>query len=371
MANEEQLALLRQGVTVWNRWRKEHDERYPDLSRADLRQVRLNRANFRGVDLRDTDLSEASLIGAHLSWANLTGASLSGARLRGAYLYGTTLTVTNLSRADLRHANLSSAKLMATDLSEVNLTNANLYSASLNRVNLSGADLSRANLTRTQLVRTNLTNATLTHCSVYGMALWNVQLEGALQENLIITPDNEPTIAVDDLEMAQFVSLLLSHNKLHTNFNSVAERGVLLLGHFSGGGLEILQAVATKLRQERYLPIMFDLDRPDDRTHRGTLQTLAGLSRFIIADVSGPSVSPELYATVPHVKRPFVPICEVGKEPFAMAVDLLEYPWVVRSPVIFTSLEELISLVSSKIIVPAEEKHQARQRLLNELFHPA
>jgi uncharacterized protein YjbI with pentapeptide repeats len=369
MANEEHLALLRQGVAAWNRWRKEHDEPYPDLSRANLRQVRLNRANLHGADLRGANLSQASLVGANLCFSNLTQASLSRAHLRGAYLGSTTLTLTNLSGADLRQAHLDGAKLLATDLSEANLSEASLYSAYLNEVNLSGADLSGAKLTRAQLVKTNLTNATLTQCSVYGIALWNVQLEGAIQENLIITPDNEPTIAVDDLEMAQFASLLLSHNKLRTSFNSVTERGVLLLGHFRGGGLETLQAVAARLREERYLPIMLDLDRPDDRTHRATVQTLAGLSRFIVADVSGPSIAPELYATVPHCKRPFVPILEAGREPFAMAVDLLEYPWVVRPTVIFTSIEELVSLVFSKIIAPAEEKHQARQQLLNELFH--
>ncbi|MGI0133540.1 MAG: hypothetical protein ACREBW_01085, partial [Candidatus Micrarchaeaceae archaeon] len=156
------------------------------------------------------------------------------------------------------------------------------------------------------------------------------------------------------------ISLLLSHNKLRTSFNAVMERGVLLLGRFSGGGLEILQAVATRLREERYLPIMLDLDRPDDRIHRKTVQALAGLSRFIIADVSGPSVPPELYATVPHFKIPFIPIFEAGREPFAMAVDLLEYPWVIRPTVIFASTDELVSLVTSRIIVPAEEKYQMR-----------
>jgi hypothetical protein len=45
-----------------------------------------------------------------------------------------------------------------------------------------------------------------------------------------------------------------------------------------------------------------------------------------------------------------------------MAVDLLEYPWVVRPPVIFTSTEELLDLVPSRIIAPAEEKHQGRAR---------
>lgn len=370
MANEEQLALLRRGVAAWNQWRKEHDEPHPDLHGADLRQARLNRANLHGADLRDANLSQASLVGANLCFANLTQANLGSAHLRGAYLSRVTLSLTNLSRADLRQARLDGAKLLGTDLSEVNLSDANLYTASLARVNLRRADLSRANLHRAQLERTDLTNATLTQCLVHGIALWNVQLEGAIQENLIITPEDGPTIAVDDLELAQFISLLLHHHKLRNGFNAMAERGVLLLGRFGGGGLGILQAVAAKLREARYLPIILNLDRPDDRTHWETVQTLAGLSRFIIADVSGPSVPPELYATVLHFKIPFVPIVESGREPIAMAVDLFEYPWVVGLPLTFTSTEELVSLIPSKIIAPAEEKHQVRQQLLNELFHP-
>jgi hypothetical protein len=61
-------------------------------------------------------------------------------------------------------------------------------------------------------------------------------------------------------------------------------------------------------------------------------------------------------------------ILEAGRKQFAMAPDLLEYPWVVRPPVIFASTDELVNLVPSRIIAPAEEKHQARQQLLDELF---
>ena len=35
------------------------------------------------------------------------------------------------------------------------------------------------------------------------------------------------------------------------------------------------------------------------------MKTLVGLSRFVIVDLSGPSVPQELYATVPHFKVPF------------------------------------------------------------------
>jgi len=36
--------------------------------------------------------------------------------------------------------------------------------------------------------------------------------------------------------------------------------------------------------------------------------------------------------------------------------------------VIFASTDELVSLVPTRIIAPAEEKHLARQQLLDELF---
>ncbi len=68
---------------------------------------------------------------------------------------------------------------------------ANLSGAILNHADLSGADLSRATL-----VETNFAEATLTDCHIYGISAWNVELKGARQNNLVITPEKEPTIAV-------------------------------------------------------------------------------------------------------------------------------------------------------------------------------
>jgi hypothetical protein len=320
MANQEQLAILKQGGAAWTWWRQNHPKILPDLS-------------------------EANLYGTDLHGADLSGANLSRANLISAYLYEANLVAANLSEASLSQANLSGA-------------------------DLSFADLSFANLGGAVLVHTNLTRANLTQCTIYGISVWDVQLDGAKQNNLIITPHGDPTITVDDLEVAQFVYLLLNHKKLRNVLNAVTERGVLLLGRFGGGGLEVLQAVAAKLREEKYLPIIFDFERPHDRNFTETVEILASLSRFVIADLSGPSVPQELYATVPHFKIPFVPILEAGRKPFSMAPDLLEYPWVVRPPVIFASIDELVNLVPSRIIAPAEERHQARQQLLDELFRP-
>ncbi len=384
MADQQHLDLLKQGKDAWNAWRKTPTVGYP--VQPDLSSAKLHNANLMSFDLSNVNLEGADLSRSFLDNANLVNSNLRGADLSSSFLGDTDLGFADLSyaklinvrldNADLGYANLFWADLSYADLNGADLSNANLRWANLSRANLSNtnfthADLSEANLGSATLVETNLVEAILTNCYIYGISAWNVRLEGAKQDSLIITPPGEPTIKVDDIEVAQFIYLLLNHQKLRNVLNAVTERGVLLLGRFGGGGLEVLQAVAARLREAQYLPIIFDFDRPQDRNYTETVKTLAGLSRFIIADLSGPSVPQELYATVPHFKIPFVPILEAGRKQFAMAVDLLEYPWVIRPPVIFASTDELVSLVPTKIIAPAEEKHQARQQLLNKLFHDA
>ena len=59
---------------------------------------------------------------------------------------------------------------------------------------------------------TDLTGADLTGCSVHGVSAWGLKLDDAKQQNLVITRPDEPTITVDNIEVAQFIYLLL-HNK--------------------------------------------------------------------------------------------------------------------------------------------------------------
>jgi len=147
---------------------------------------------------------------------------------------------------------------------------------------------------------------------------------------------------------------------------------VLLLGRFGGGGLEVLQAVAARLREEKYLPIIFDFDRPQDRDYTETVKTLAGLSRFIIADLSGPSVPKELEATVPDYKIPFAFICQADAKPFAMSIDLFKYPWVLQPALLFSTVEDLLAKLPTRVIEPAEEMAEktrsAKEKTLDELF---
>lgn len=99
-----------------------------------------------------------------------------------------------------------------------------------------------------------------------------------------------------------------------------------------------------------------------------TVRTLAGLARFVVVDLSGPSIPQELYATAPHLKIPLVPILEKGRQPYAMFVDLLEYDWVLNPIIEFESVSTLVKGLKDRIVNPAEKLIETRERKLQELF---
>lgn len=142
MGKQEHCAILRQGVTAWNRWRWAHPAIRPDLSYADLRE-----ANLREADLGGVVLAKADLTGADLTNANLREADLSLAKLRGAKLCQAELTRADLSNANLRQTNLTNAVLFSADLSSVDLRQTDLTGADLVAAKLVGVNLSSANLT--------------------------------------------------------------------------------------------------------------------------------------------------------------------------------------------------------------------------------
>jgi len=300
MANDEHVALLKQGVNDWNAWRQENESIEIDLRGADLRGAHFVEAHLDGADLRKANLRRAHLFEADLRRAHFVEAHLDGADLRKANLVGTKLILAYFTEADLSAANLSAADLMGTDLSAANLSAADLTGATLREATLSGATLAGVNFTGAQLIETNLANANLTGCQIYGVSAWNINLEGAQQKDLILTREDEPVITVDNLEVAQFIYLLLHNEKIRDVINTIGKKGVLILGRFTELK-DILENLRDALRQRDYLPIVFDFERPTDRDFTETVMTLAGMCLFIIADITHPKSIPlELQATIPN-----------------------------------------------------------------------
>ncbi len=144
MANEEQLAILKQGVDVWNRWRTNNPIVDIDLSEAYLFEANLYRANLSDANLSNANLFRANLHEADLFRADFTGANLGGAYFREATLINAYLYRAYLHRAYLRRTDLRGADFRESDLRETDLRGANLSKAYLTATNLTEAKLKDA-----------------------------------------------------------------------------------------------------------------------------------------------------------------------------------------------------------------------------------
>jgi uncharacterized protein YjbI with pentapeptide repeats len=400
MANPAHVELVLQARAAIDQWRAEHPNERLDLQEAalrgkDLHAKGLDGANLQGADLREANVFAAHLMGADLSRAKLDGANLRGANLASAHLdrarvVGANFRDANLVeavfawvdasdadffRADLlgaflndahfRRANLTEARLvdtraMGTDFTGVDLTNAQLGGANLAGADFTGANLTGANLRLATLVETNLAGARLIGCDIYGISAWGVQLDGAVQKDLAITEEDSP-ILVDDLEVAQFLYLILYNPKLRQVIDTITSKVVLILGRFTPERKAVLDALREELRKtgRGYVPVIFDFEAPSSRNLTETVSTLAHMARFIIADLTDPrSIPQELQRIVPDLPSvPIQPLILEGQGPWGMFESFQSYPWVLPIHQ-YRDEASLIAALADAIIVPAEQKAQ-------------
>jgi hypothetical protein len=323
MANDDHLARLKNNVAAWNVWRRENPTIHPDLSEANLSEA---------------DLSKANLIKANLR--------------------GTTLFKATLFKADLFAANLSEANLSEADLGRADLLKANLFRANLFRANLNGAKLVGVNLESATLVETDLTGADLTGCRIYGVSAWRPKLDGATkQQNLIVTPEDEPAITVDNIGVAQFIYLLLHDEKLREVIDTITSKVVLILGFTPPGRKGVLDALREELRRRNYLPVLFESEKPRNSSTLEIVMLLARMARFVIADLSdAKSVFQELQEIVPSSpKLPVQPIIVAAQEEPGMLDFFKAYPWFLEIHR-YDDPAQLLADLNERVIDPAEVK---------------
>ena len=325
------------------------------LSRANLRNAYFNGARLRGADLTDADCSGTDLRGADLVDTNLSEAILAGARLDNSDLRGA-----NLGNADLSGANLSEVDLRETNCEKAYLGGVDLGGAILHKANLRNAIIRGANLAKASLVEAILDGAQLDGCRVYGTSVWDVSLDDKTsQRDLVITPMGQDTITVDDLKVAQFMYLLLNNKQIRGVIDTITSKVVLILGRFTEKRKEILDALREDLRNRGYVPVLFDFDKPKSRDLTETIQTLAGMARFVIADLTdAKSIPQELKAIVPGLPSvPVQPLLLFTEREYAMFEHFRRYPWVLND-FLYDDENHLLANLGDKVIEPAERKRQ-------------
>ncbi len=235
------------------------------------------------------------------------------------------------------------------------MSGADLSRAKLTRVNLSGADLTWATLSEADFREANLTG-----CRVYAISAWNVLLDQTIQSNLIITPKNEPTITVDNLEVAQFIYLLLNNPKIRQTIDTITSQVVLLLGSFPPGRKEVFDALSNALRSQKYSPVVFNFEGTNNKDFTATVRTLANMARFVLIDLT------DLDYAVREIADDIVPRCVVPIRPLLLqGSQRQEYElfrglqhkhrWVL-APYRYKDLPDLQISFQEKILQPIYEK---------------
>ena len=324
----QHLRQLQKGRKSWNDWRRRNPTVTPMLA-----GVRLN-----------VDFKKRRLDGFDFSYAN----NFTGAELPGVSMVGANFHQAILAGADFRGAHLENANFCRTDLYKTNFTDAHLAGANLQGV---------------QLAMTVLRKADLRRCKVYGVSTWDLDLKDTRDQRLVIKYESavcgtglNEEVEVDGLDLAAFVYSSLNNRNIARIVQGASRKWVLILGRFTDGGKDVLEAVRDRLKEKHYVPVIFDFERPDRRDLIETLMLLAGMSAFVVVDISEPRSAPlELQLIASNYGVPIFPILKRGLHAFGMFAGLRKFPWVFPARH-FETVAHLKSHVTGRLIEQAEKE---------------
>lgn len=356
--------------------------RRSDLSKANLSGVEFSSCALEGSGLNDANIHKSSITRTDFLKVNLANCNLSESKLSDVNFTSATCTNADFSKAKFDKCNFFNANFSGSSLYDCYLPNANLSYADFSNADLSESFLSGSSFFQTNLINANLTKALLHKCIfvetkvdgclltnsfIYGLSVWDLNGKPKDQSNLVITHKHRGgVVTVDDLQVAQFVYLILNNEKLRNVIDTITSKTVLILGRFTPERKLVLDTLAEKVREYNLLPVIFDFEKATSRDFTETIRILAGLALFVIVDMTSPKSSPlELQATVPEFHIPFVPIIQDNEKTFSMFSDLIgKYNWVLQ-PISYNSAESLIAVFKPLILERALQKHKEIQLTKN------
>jgi hypothetical protein len=126
----------------------------------------------------------------------------------------------------------------------------------------------------------------------------------------------------------------------------------------------VLDALREELRRRNYVPVLFDFEKPNNRTTDETITLLARMARFVVADITdAKSVLQELRAIVPDVPTvPVQPVIVATQKAPGMFDFFCKFPWFLECHH-YDCQKRLIADLGELVINPAEAKVLELRRL--------
>lgn len=321
----EYIELLSKGESVWNEWRINN----PSISLC-LRDVNFvekfsghnlnDLPEFYSVNFSNVDFNCSSMRNSNFYNCVFDGSKITFSDLVDAYFHSC-----SFKNVDMRVSKIGSAQFI-----DCVFEDSDLSYCSAENTSFQGSIFKNTALENMSFVESDFSNTILDRCRVYGISSWDLNLENSKQQDLVITKEGGPEITVDNIELAQFLYLMINNSNLRNIINAITSKVVLILGNFSPERKNILDNIRSQLRTYDLIPVMFDFDGPEPRNLTETIMTLASMSKFIIADITSPRSIPHELANIvkdfPSIE--VHPIIQGNETEYGMFQDLMYYPWV-------------------------------------------
>lgn len=319
------IALLKSGTEKWCIERTANPVLRPILRNVDFVKEFggpgfYDLPEFSSVDFSNSDMNMASLRNCMFFDCSFDNARLTYTDLVDTYFVNCTFRRTNMRVARIGEAKFENCLFDECDMSY----------CSAEDTSFRGSTFLKTKMEHMSLVHTDFTNAKLDECFLYGISSWDLILHNSIQKNLIITPDDMPTVTVDNIELAQFLYLMINNERLRDVIKTITSKVVLILGNFSPDRKPILDQIRELLKTKDVIPVMFDFEKPSTRNLTETVMTLASMAKYVIADLSNPRSIPHELASVARdlPSTRFYPIIVAGEKPYGMFADYCSYPWI-------------------------------------------
>lgn len=328
MPEEKHIRILRNGIKEWNQWRTKNPKLTPNLSNVDFvkefpsKDEIYNLPNFNGCNFSNVDLHGVTLRNGYYTICCFDGYKINFSDLVDAYFTSCTFKKVEMRVTEIGSATFNNCIFEDSDLS--------YFSAE--DTSFTGSEFINTRLENVSFVSNDFSETKLIGCSVYGISSWDLKLGNSIQKDLIITKEGQPRITVDNMELAQFLYLIINNSRLRNVIDTITSKVVLILGNFSPKRKIVLDEIREKLRQNDFIPVMFDFEKPTSRNLTETVFTLANISRFVIADLSSPrSIGHELSAIIPKLQSVnFYPTIIKGEREYGMFEEFMKLPWVKK-----------------------------------------
>ncbi|GGG37263.1 hypothetical protein GCM10011344_42580 [Dokdonia pacifica] len=335
------IDLIDQGAEEWNNWVKEltknvrgiklHSDKslrnyqsyHISLSIASLPKMKLSRRKFKQFDFSRLKIQSSEFNYVEFDDCDFFETQFDNSKFNYCIFKNCTFKKTYFIGANLNYSKFNNCKFIGCNLSKTEQ-----YLTKYDNCTILYTYLKFANLTETHLYKTTIDSS-----KIYGVSTWGIKIEGSISKNLIITndiEDNSSEISVDNIEIAQFIYMLIDNRKIRDVVTSLTSKVILILGRFTDERLEVLEGIKQKIRELGYIPVLFTFSPSLNRDLTETIQLIANISKMVFADITDPkSIPQELSTIIPNLPSLKVqPLLLEGNREYAMFEHWNRYPWV-------------------------------------------